>query len=116
MNEILSGVLHRTSPAELICVTAYSPEDKVFYMGDGYLGVVLNLGPAVGADEDTAEKLATILRLQLPPNSFISFMLYASPDLTRHTGAMVNQRLSAGLGDDSLFVQSKRSEAAYYEK
>lgn len=115
MNEILGSVLRRSSPAELIPVSAYSPEDKVFYTADGYLGVVLNLTPSVGADDDTAEKLSTILRMQLPPNSFISFLLYASPDLSRHTDTMIRSRINAGQPEDSIFMQSKKSEAAFYE-
>lgn len=116
MGNMLNSYLRREAPQELLCVSAYSPSDRIFYMSDGCLGAVLDLTPCTGADEGTAEKLTTILRMDLPPKSFISILLYASPDITEHTDRIVGMREEAGQPQGSLFYNSKLSEAAYYER
>ncbi len=45
MANMLNSYLRRESPHELLCVSAYSPSDRIFYMSDGCLWAVLDLTP-----------------------------------------------------------------------
>lgn len=71
----------REDPAHLIPVLAYSGDDKLFYMEDGYLGFALRVMPMTGANDEVADKLNTVLSLNYPTDTFVQMFLYASPDI-----------------------------------
>lgn len=111
---IINRLLNRNKPQEFVPVDAYWAEEDLFYSGDGYIGATLHIGTLTGGSDEVAEKLNTMLRLEFPPHSFLSFLLYASPDISFHTNPIVELREPYKDSVDPLLIATKVKEAEFY--
>lgn len=110
----INRLLNRTPPDTYVPVEAFSDEQNIFYTGDGYVGAVLNVSTMTGGSDEMADKLNTMLRFEFPPNSFVSFLLYASPDIRSHVESITGLREKCSGEVDELLLETKRAEAKFY--
>lgn len=112
---IINRLLNRSKPSEFVPVDAYWPEEQIFYSVDGYVGAALRVATMTGGSDEIAEKLNTMLRIEFPPHSFLSVLLYASPDISSHTQQIVALRERHKEEVNPLLIETKTKEAAFYE-
>lgn len=87
---------------------AYSPEDNLFYLEDGFLGFAIIMTPLVGADESTLDQIAGAIGQDWPKGSFLQMNLFSSPDINATIDKMMSMR---DPGNAMLYtIAQKRSE------
>lgn len=60
---------------------AYDPETTLFYNNDQSIGFMLECHPIPGRSGDTHGKVDSLLDMDWPDETIVSFMLYRSPDI-----------------------------------
>ena len=66
---------------DLIPVLAYDEAHGVYLLKDGYVGMVFEADPLIGADASRATMLRSALQCGLPAGAFLQFHLLAFPDI-----------------------------------
>ena len=98
----------QSKAANLFPELAYSTDDKLFYLEDGFLGFAIILRPLVGADESTLDQIAGAVNQDWPKGSFLQVNLFSSPDID----AVINNMMSMRDPSNSMLytIAQKRSE------
>jgi len=78
------------NPSSLLLPLAYDPENHFFFNDDRTIGFAFEMDPLSGADESTTSKMLSLLKQDFPADTFIQFIMYASPDLQHYTKVIEN--------------------------
>jgi conjugal transfer ATP-binding protein TraC len=89
----------------------FNPETEIFEM-ERARGVMLEATPMVGASEDNAEALYSLLQRILPEGTIVQFLLYASP----HLGEELDDFISEREGAHPFFKKNAEDRVKYLKK
>jgi len=97
---IRNRMMQNNGPHELLLPLAYDPDNNFFFNDDRTLGFGFEMDPLAGADISTIDKTLSLLKQDFPTDTFIQFILYASPDVQRFTKVIENNaRIRPGDSD-----------------
>lgn len=81
-SEIAKKLTRKHSPGDLFPYIDYMEEDKVFILDDGHIGSVWLCRPINGTAKEIEDVINNMLTKEYPEGTCMSFMLFASPDIT----------------------------------
>jgi len=91
--------------APLFPTLAYEPEEQLFLMEDQHIGFGFHVSPLNGADESTISNLNVLLTAEVPPNTYIQYSLFGSPNIEQLLGSIGGIRdpfIRGTYSDDAL--------------
>jgi conjugal transfer ATP-binding protein TraC len=106
--------LYRENIGSLFTPISYDSGSRLFFTSDSYIAACWVSNPITGASDVTADKLNMLLSLAYPPGSMLSFMLYASPDLTSYTSEMLRLREPTSFGGHPILKQAIQDKAEFF--
>lgn len=112
-----SGIIHKMkevfnlfSISEWLPYQYFNPESEIFKMEHAQ-GILLEATPMVGASEDNAEALYSLLQRVLPEGTIAQFILYASP----HVGAEFDAYVHERKGNHPLLEKNAEHRIRYFQ-
>lgn len=113
-----SGIVHKMkevfnlhSISEWLPYQYFNPETEIFKMEHAQ-GIMLEATPMVGASEDNAEAIYSLLQRILPEGTIVQFLLYASPHLGSELDAYIQERK----GNHALLEKKAEHRVKYLKK
>lgn len=86
-------------PFRHIPARSFDPETKVFLLqseaGEPRLGVVFQGSPMTGANEQTMNRLKSVLTMSMPTGTFVQFGLLSEPDISAYVAAYQHNKVHA---------------------
>lgn len=72
--------------SDYITLIKYQPEEKYFYLTDGFVGYAFELTPVTFSGRDTLRSLEIILNLAYPERAVLQFAVFADPNVSKVLG------------------------------